>query len=458
MSRASGVVSVSSTWYVVLASSVGSMSRLVISLLGLALFVTSCGERYVFEMGRNYVPPYNPGGELFDEDEDFAQSYEVYKQRREDVLADAGSGARELRTGGKGASEGPVSGRSGVRKRDVVEKLREYGAVPLDRVEGSGGGMINKEGVDLARVEGARFLNVDLKPGDEALEKSEARTPAPEGGKRMSTPSKKGGLLGAKSTAQSGGASGSPAAGISSSGKVSVSNVNPPAAVGPDAKGLGTVPTVSSKEEKGGSSSAKSTSAGKKAAVKHLEDTKKKLSAAADSTKKRGGDKKIAKGRGTEKSGGSSIEAAPVPVDGVPVAPSSTSNKEEPFAAPLVEPTSKSKKAALPARKSDGGAAKKSAGSARDGLTPVEKSASTKASNKIKPDRIMQLDGGQPTEKTGEEQAKRPTEQTGGDVRSKSGAGAAGGGGKGVVGSDFLDSWRFDDDEYADDYVIQYMD
>ncbi|WP_447582098.1 TRP75-related protein [Anaplasma marginale] len=130
----------SSTWYVVLASSVGSMSRLVISLLGLALFVTSCGERCVFEMGRNYVPPYNPGGELFDEDEDFAQSYEVYKQRREDVLADAGSGARELRTGGKGASEGPVSGRSGVRKRDVVEKLREYGAVPLDRVEGSGGG------------------------------------------------------------------------------------------------------------------------------------------------------------------------------------------------------------------------------------------------------------------------------------------------------------------------------
>ena len=477
----SGVVSVSSAWYVVLTSSVGSMSRLVISLLGLALFVTSCGEKYVFEMSRNYVPPYNPGGDLFDEDEGFAQSYEVYKQRREDILADVGSGTRELRTEGKGASDRRISDRSSIQKRDVVEKLREYGAVPLDRVESGGKGMINKEGMDLARVEGARFLDVDLKLRNEAPEELEARTPTSGRKKRVSTQSEKAALPGAKSAAQSGGASSSPAAGISSGGKVSVSNVNPPATAtaGPDANGgVGAVSAGSNKEEKkGGASSAndnKSVSAGKKAAAKHLQETKKKLSDAAGSTDKRGDDKKVLKGESAKKSdGGGSVRAAPIPV-GSGAAPSA--GKKKPSAvAPLAEPTSKSKKVAPTAKKSDDDA-EKSASSVESGsvAAPV-KSASTKAPD---PGKLKKLDAGQPSKQIGRKQIERAAKRAEGDVRGKSEAApkaapltkddkgastrgkthTAGSGETGVVGRDFLDSWKFDDDEYEDDYIIQYMD
>ena len=463
----SGVVSVSGACYVVLASSVGSMSRLVISLLGLALFVTSCGEKYVFEMSRNYVPPYNPGGDLFGEDEDFAQSYEVYKQRREDILADAGSGTRELRTGGRGTSDS----RSGIQKRDVVEKLREYGAVPLDRVESGSKGMVNREGIDLTRVEGARFLDVDLKLGNEVPEELEARAPASGGRKRVSTQSERAALPGAKSAAQGDGASNSPAAGVSSGGKVSVSNVSPPAATGPGAKGgVGAAPAVSNKEgEKSGAPLAnnKSISTGKKAAAKHLQETKNKKkpsSDVADSAKKRGGgDKKALKEESAKKSGGGSIKAAPV-ADGRAVP---SADKKKPSVAPLVEPTSKSKDVASITEKSGGAVAKKSANSMESGGVAPVKGASIKTLDLGK---IKRFDAVQPAEQAGgdvhgksEEKNSVPraaplTKDDRGSSDREERTRTVGGEKKGVVGRDFLDSWKFDDDEYEDDYIIQYMD
>ncbi|MGN7678680.1 MAG: TRP75-related protein [Anaplasma sp.] len=143
------------------------MLRVVFSLFCSALLLASCG--FFFEMSKNYTPPYNPGGDFFDEDEDFARSYEIYKKRRED--ASGGSAQQESRQdtsvmGGLLRRKPRRSFGSGNRRNDVIKKLREYGAVPVDKVERKGG-MVNSEGVDLSEVRGARFLDFDLALKDE---------------------------------------------------------------------------------------------------------------------------------------------------------------------------------------------------------------------------------------------------------------------------------------------------
>ena len=146
--------------------SIGCTLRLVVmcvSLLGL----TSCFVgKYAFEMSRNYRPVYNPGGHLFEEDEDFARSYELYKKRRED-LQNSGDSAAHNEQKKKRLTE--------AEKRKVVGRLRRHG-VKVAAVDDNKGDMVNKEGIDLSRVKGARFIDID--PDEIAKLKAKGRTKA----------------------------------------------------------------------------------------------------------------------------------------------------------------------------------------------------------------------------------------------------------------------------------------
>ena len=127
--------------------SIGSALRLVVMCV-LLLGLTSCFVgKHAFEMSRNYRPVYNPGGHLFEEDEDFVRSYELYKKRREDLQNSSDRVVHKKRL-------------TDAEKRKVVGKLRRHG-VKVAATE-SKGDMVNNEGIDLSRVRGARFIDVDL--------------------------------------------------------------------------------------------------------------------------------------------------------------------------------------------------------------------------------------------------------------------------------------------------------
>ncbi|SCV64891.1 hypothetical protein ANAPH2_01101 [Anaplasma phagocytophilum] len=146
-------------FFYISASSVSYMLRFVLSVVVL-LILSSCGGKYAFEMSRNYAPPYNPGGDYFDDDENFAQSYEIYEKRREDALREQQSMKRRNR----GGDSQQKSGRrqiSDEEKSKIIDQLQRYG-VMYNAGERRRGGMVNSEGIDLSRVRGARFIDVDL--------------------------------------------------------------------------------------------------------------------------------------------------------------------------------------------------------------------------------------------------------------------------------------------------------
>ncbi|KJV87673.1 metallothionein family protein [Anaplasma phagocytophilum str. ApNYW] len=135
------------------------MLRFVLSVVVL-LILSSCGGKYAFEMSRNYAPPYNPGGDYFDDDESFAQSYEIYEKRREDALREQES----MKKRNRGRDLQQKSGRrqiSDEEKGRIINELQRYG-VMYNAGERRKGGMVNSEGIDLSRVRGARFIDVDL--------------------------------------------------------------------------------------------------------------------------------------------------------------------------------------------------------------------------------------------------------------------------------------------------------
>ncbi|WP_433846741.1 TRP75-related protein [Anaplasma phagocytophilum] len=146
-------------FFYISASSVSYMLRFVLSVVVL-LILSSCGGKYAFEMSRNYAPPYNPGGDYFDDDENFAQSYEIYEKRREDALREQES----MKKRNRGRDLQQKSGRrqiSDEEKGRIIDELQRYG-VMYNAGERRKGGMVNSEGIDLSRVRGARFIDVDL--------------------------------------------------------------------------------------------------------------------------------------------------------------------------------------------------------------------------------------------------------------------------------------------------------
>ncbi|QLL66634.1 hypothetical protein O998_02080 [Anaplasma phagocytophilum str. Norway variant1] len=146
-------------FFYISASSVSYMLRFALSVVVL-LILSSCGGKYAFEMSRNYAPPYNPGGDYFDDDESFAQSYEIYEKRREDALREQQSMKRRNRSGDLQQKSGRRQ-ISDEEKSKIIDQLQRYG-VMYNAGERRKGGMVNSEGIDLSRVRGARFIDVDL--------------------------------------------------------------------------------------------------------------------------------------------------------------------------------------------------------------------------------------------------------------------------------------------------------
>lgn len=141
------------------------MSRISLLLVSL-LLLASCWNRHALEVSKNYVPVYNPGGVLFDEDENFAQSYEVYEKRRHDVLQEK---ARHRKRGLEVECERDCPKDGEEKKSWIMSKLQEFGVVSRDEKKGrmgSRGGMVNSEGVDLSTIPGARFIDISLDEGE----------------------------------------------------------------------------------------------------------------------------------------------------------------------------------------------------------------------------------------------------------------------------------------------------
>ncbi|KJV68920.1 hypothetical protein NLO413_0291 [Candidatus Neoehrlichia lotoris str. RAC413] len=109
--------------------------------------MSSCFKSSMLHFSKKYTPIYNPGGEYFSADQDFFNSYSVYKKRREAFLQ---KDVANKKQGNK------LNDKS---SHVVMGRLQEYGSTDLRD------SMINSGGVDLSQVSGAKFIEIDNQNG-----------------------------------------------------------------------------------------------------------------------------------------------------------------------------------------------------------------------------------------------------------------------------------------------------
>ncbi|MDG7056400.1 MAG: TRP75-related protein [Wolbachia endosymbiont of Meromenopon meropis] len=104
------------------------------------------------KFSKKYIPPGNPGGASFHEDEDFVESYKLYEKRRE-ILKKKKSQSRT---------------NPNLIGRNLVRRLREKKSAPLYNksneiknctINDGENAMINQHGIDIARLKGAVFID-----------------------------------------------------------------------------------------------------------------------------------------------------------------------------------------------------------------------------------------------------------------------------------------------------------
>ncbi|QMV46440.1 hypothetical protein HC358_05405 [Wolbachia pipientis] len=101
------------------------------------------------KLSKRYIPPGNPGGANFHTDEDFAESYKLYKKRRELLKK------KKLQD-------------RAINKEDLIKKLKEKKIASLDNepndmeaciVDDEESAVINQHGINIARLKGAVFID-----------------------------------------------------------------------------------------------------------------------------------------------------------------------------------------------------------------------------------------------------------------------------------------------------------
>ncbi|MGN7618468.1 MAG: TRP75-related protein [Ehrlichia sp.] len=125
-------------------------------LLALVLFlVVSCSNKSGYKFSRRYSPIYNPGGEAFNNNSEFASAYSVYKQRRDALV----SGVKKKSSNRKSDVQ-RETGRI-IRVEDIDQLVDEALSKGQDDDL-----MIDSNGINLANVLGARFVDSNGSVGD----------------------------------------------------------------------------------------------------------------------------------------------------------------------------------------------------------------------------------------------------------------------------------------------------
>ncbi|WP_264337096.1 MULTISPECIES: TRP75-related protein [unclassified Wolbachia] len=124
----------------------------LILLVSSFLTVHNVEAKSKVKLSKRYIPPGNPGGANFHEDEEFADSYKLYEKRREILKK------KKLQ----------VQSNANINKEDLIKKLKEKKIASLDNepnnvgaciVEDGEDAMINQHGINLARLKGAVFID-----------------------------------------------------------------------------------------------------------------------------------------------------------------------------------------------------------------------------------------------------------------------------------------------------------
>ncbi|MDN5247566.1 MAG: TRP75-related protein [Wolbachia endosymbiont of Tyrophagus putrescentiae] len=101
------------------------------------------------KLSKKYTPPGNPGGDDFYADEEFAESYNLYKKRRELL--------KKKKLQGK-ANTGTTKGHLNkeLKSKKIVNFYNYQDACLVDDEKTA---MLNKHGVNVARLKGAVFID-----------------------------------------------------------------------------------------------------------------------------------------------------------------------------------------------------------------------------------------------------------------------------------------------------------
>ncbi|QIT36129.1 TRP75-related protein [Wolbachia endosymbiont of Brugia pahangi] len=121
--------------------------------LGSSFFIMQDAEaKLKVKLSKRYIPPGNPGGTNFYEDEDFAESYKLYEKRR------------ELLKKKKLQDQTNIN----INKEKLAKKLKEKKIANLDSelsdteacvINDEEDAMVNQHGINIARLKGAVFID-----------------------------------------------------------------------------------------------------------------------------------------------------------------------------------------------------------------------------------------------------------------------------------------------------------
>ncbi|KJV65334.1 TRP75-related protein, partial [Ehrlichia muris] len=106
-------------------------------------FVISCSNKSRYQFSRKYSPIYNPDGEAFDSNVEFARDYSIYKEHRDALTSGVDKNSKSVNTRRK------VKPKAQVKDKEYEAFLKEEGH----------DSMIDSNGINLIDVAGAKFID-----------------------------------------------------------------------------------------------------------------------------------------------------------------------------------------------------------------------------------------------------------------------------------------------------------
>jgi len=126
-----------------------SKTLLILMLLICSFFVMYNAEARM-KLSRKYIPPGNPGGANFNADEEFAESYKLYKKRRELLKKKKLQGKANKKFTKESLAQT-------LKEKNIVNSYNEYQEACI--VDDEEDAMIDQYGINLARLKGAVFID-----------------------------------------------------------------------------------------------------------------------------------------------------------------------------------------------------------------------------------------------------------------------------------------------------------
>ncbi|VVC35006.1 Hypothetical protein CINCED_3A019695 [Cinara cedri] len=126
-----------------------SKTLLILMLLTCSFFVMYNAEART-KLSRKYIPPGNPGGANFNADEEFAESYKLYKKRRELLKKKKLQGKANKNFTRESLAQT-------LKEKNIVNSYDEHQGACI--VDDEGDAMVDQHGINLARLKGAVFID-----------------------------------------------------------------------------------------------------------------------------------------------------------------------------------------------------------------------------------------------------------------------------------------------------------